>query len=92
MNKFTPSDNIINKEILVILDDLILNNKGIHIHLSEIALILKFAFKQNRVHIKLDGKNRNIITYIKHRHKSLSNYIKTNTKYKIIDSTLISSS
>ena len=91
MNKFNPSDNIINKEILDILNDLILNNQGINIHLSEIALILKFAFKQNEFAIKLDGKNRNILTYIKYKHKSLSKYIRSNTKYKIIDNILISS-
>ena len=92
MNKYTPTNNIITNEILNTINDVMSNNPDIPIHLSEIALIIKYSFKENSVIIKSNGKLRNVTSYIKNVHTSLSNFIRTKTKYEIENNELISRS
>jgi len=80
---YEPNSNIIDKEIKDILNDLLTNNPDIRFSLEELVLILKHSFKINNSKIAINKKTRNVATYIKCKHNSISTFINKHTDYKL---------
>lgn len=83
MFNYEPKSNIIDNEIKDILNDLLTSNPNIKFSLEELVLILKHSFKINNSKIKINGKTRNVATYIKFKHKSISSFLNRCTNYKL---------
>ena len=84
MKDFSPSCEVIDKKIINIIDDTLFNN-NIDIDLGQLYIVLKHTFNYLNFTIKFNNKVRNIGTYLHKKHKSLSQFIKNNTKYKIVE-------
>ena len=83
MKDFSPSYKVIEKKIINIIDDTLFNN-NIDIELGQLYIVLKHTLKYANFVIKYDNKVRNVGTYLHKTHKSISQFIKHNTKYKVI--------
>ena len=82
MKDFSPSYKVVDKKIINIIDDTLFNN-NIDIELGQLYIVLKHTLKYANFVIKYDNKVRNVGTYLHKKHKSLSQFIKHNTEYKI---------
>lgn len=73
----------IDNKIITTLDSIYKSNDISLLLLNDVALILKLTLKEDNYNLKYNGKVRNILSYIRHEHKSLSKFIKNKTKYKL---------
>ena len=83
MKEFSPSVKEIDKKIKEIIEDTMFNN-NIDIELGQLYIIIKHTLNYINYKIKCDGKIRSLSTYFNKNHKSISNFIKTNTEYKLL--------
>tara|TARA_B100001989_G_C24209444_1_gene302338 strand:+ start:156 stop:437 length:282 start_codon:yes stop_codon:yes gene_type:complete len=89
MKLYNPDKAYIDKELISTIDDIMHNNKDIYIDLSEIAIILKYSFKNNNIKIYKNKKIRNVISFIKDNYSSISKFIRQKTNYEISNHNLI---
>lgn len=91
MSNYNLTNESINNTIINVLDNIMYTLKSIEIKIdkSKIPIVIlpeliKKELKKIKFRLTKDGKVRNIVSYIKREYKSLSNFIKTQTNYKIV--------
>lgn len=83
---FVPDSKVINKQLIDAIEHIFFITSTEKLPLNIVVPMLKMEFKKNYEPIYYNRKIRNINYYIKKNHKSISNYIKKYTDFKLEES------
>tara|TARA_B100000925_G_scaffold244173_1_gene193950 strand:+ start:171 stop:449 length:279 start_codon:yes stop_codon:yes gene_type:complete len=76
------NNDVLDKKIINEIDDFFNESDAEMVLLSDLGNLIKMEI-QNKINLTYNNKRRNISSYIHKNHKSLSRFIKNNTKYDI---------
>lgn len=82
MTQFNPNCDIIDSKIIEIINGTMFND-GTVIELSQLYTVINHTMNYMKFTIRYNNKIRNLRTYLQKQHRSISKFIKQNTKYKL---------